>query len=90
MQRSAPIVLFVIYGCPYCKAAKKLCQHLGIPNKAINIGNNAKLMTDLARKTGSPTVPKVFIQGRFIGGFDQLNQIAQNGQLESLLQQPMV
>ena len=90
MQRSAPIVLFVIYGCPYCKAAKKLCQKLGIPNKAINIGNNSKLMTDLAQKTGSPTVPKIFIQGRFVGGYDQLNQLAQNGELGSMLQQPMV
>jgi len=90
MQRSAPIVLFVIYGCPYCKAAKKLCQQLGVPNKAINIGNNANLMTDLAQKTGSPTVPKVFVQGRFVGGYDQLNQLAQNGQLGELLQQPMV
>ena len=90
MQRSAPIVLFVIYGCPYCKAAKKLCQQLGIPNKAINIGNNANLMTTLARETGTSTVPKIFVQGRFVGGYDQLNRIAQNGQLGALLQEPMV
>ncbi len=90
MQRSAPIVLFVIYGCPYCKAAKKLCKQLGVPHKAINIGNNANLMTQLAQETGSPTVPKVFIQGRFVGGHDQLNHLAQNGELGKMLQQPMV
>ena len=90
MQRSAPIVLFVIYGCPYCQAAKKLCKQLGVPNKAINIGNNANLMTKLAQETGTPTVPKVFVQGRFIGGFDQLNQVAQNGQLGEMWKGPMV
>lgn len=90
MQRSAPIVLFVIYGCPYCKAAKKLCAQMGLPHKAINIGNNANLMTKLAQETGSPSVPKVFVQGQFVGGFDQLNQLAQDGQLWPMLERPMV
>lgn len=89
MQRRAPVVIFVIYGCPYCRAAKKLLQQLNVPHKAINIGNNAKLMVELAEKTGVATVPKVFVQGRFVGGFDDLEGLAQNGELGTLLQQPM-
>jgi glutaredoxin-related protein len=61
-----------------------------LPHKAINIGNNANLMTRLAQETGSPTVPKIFVQGRFIGGFDQLSQAAQEGQIWHMLEQPMV
>lgn len=90
MQRRAPVVIFVIYGCPYCRAAKKLLQQLNVPHKAINIGNNANLMTDLAEKTGMTTVPKVFVQGRFVGGFQELDEIARSGELGDLLQQPMV
>lgn len=89
MQRRAPVVIFVIYGCPYCKAAKKLLQQLQVPHKAINIGNNAKLMMELYEKTGMKSVPKVFVQGRFVGGFDDLDELAQTGELGQLLQQPM-
>lgn len=67
-----------------------MCAQMQLPHKAINIGNNARLMTQLAQETGSPTVPKVFVQGRFIGGYDQLNQLAQDGQIWPLLNQPMV
>lgn len=89
MQRRAPVVIFVIYGCPYCRAAKKLLQQTNVPHKAINIGNNAKLMVELAEKTGMASVPKVFVQGRFVGGFQELEGIAQSGELGNLLQQPM-
>jgi len=89
MQRSAPIVLFVIYGCPYCKAAKQLCAKMSLPHKAYNLGQNPQLMTKLAQDTGSPTVPKIFVQGRFIGGYDQLATLAENGQLIPMLHQPM-
>lgn len=90
MQRSAPVVLFVIYGCPYCKQAKQLCAQMGLPHKAYNLGQRPQLATQLARDTGSATVPKVFVQGQFVGGYDQLADLAQNGQLIPMLQQPMV
>lgn len=89
MQRQAPVVIFVIYGCPYCREAKKLLKSLQVPHKAINIGNNARLMVDLAEKTGQATVPKVFVQGKFVGGYTELESLASSGELGSLLQQPM-
>jgi len=89
MHRQAPVVLFVIYGCPYCKAAKQLMRQLQVPHKAINIGNNARLMMDLAEKTGQATVPKIFVQGRFVGGFSELEALASNGELSEMLRQPM-
>ena len=60
-----------------------------MPFKAFNIGNNAKMMTDLANSTGMATVPKVFIQGRFVGGYSDLMQIAESGKLGQMLSQPM-
>ena len=60
-----------------------------IPHKAINIGNNAKMMVNLANSTGWKTVPKIFVQGQFIGGYNELMQMADSGELNSRLQQPM-
>jgi len=88
-HRDAPIVIFTIYGCPYCRNAVRFLRKNNLPYKAYNIGNNAKMMKDLAEWTQWPTVPKVFVQGRFLGGHNELLGAAQNGQLAQLLSQPM-
>ena len=88
-HREAPIVLFTIYGCPYCQSSVKFLKQQYLPFKAINIGNNAKMMTDLAQSTGSPTVPKIFVQGNFIGGYTDMMGMAESGELGHRLQQPM-
>lgn len=60
-----------------------------MPFKAKNIGNNARMMENLAKSTGWATVPKIFVQGRFIGGYNELMQLARSGELEAMLRQPM-
>jgi len=60
-----------------------------LPFKAINIGNNAGMMERLALSTGWKTVPKIFVQGQFIGGFSELMKMAESGELEHRLRQPM-
>jgi len=81
MSNEAPVVAYVIHGCPYCKAAVKLLRSLGVPHRIQNIGSNAELMIKLANQTGSPTVPKIFVNDKFIGGYTELEQLAQSGRL---------
>jgi len=88
-HREAPIVLFTVYGCPYCQNSVRFLRKNNLPHKAFNIGNNAKMMMDLAESTGWKTVPKIFVQGRFIGGYNEMMQMAQSGELAHLLAQPM-
>ena len=88
-HREAPIVLFTIYGCPFCQNSVRFLKQNNLPFKAINIGNNSKMMMDLAQSTGWPTVPKIFVQGRFIGGYNELMAMANSGELAQRLQQPM-
>jgi glutaredoxin 3 len=85
MRPSKPIEIYVIYGCPYCKAAVRILRHMRVPFEAINLGNKPDLATQLASSTGSSSVPKVFIHGNFIGGYTELAQMASSGQLESML-----
>ena len=66
-------------------------MQMGLPHKAYNLGQKPQLATELARDTGSSSVPKVFVQGKFIGGYDELATLAENGQLIPMLhQQSMV
>lgn len=89
-HREAPIVLFTIYGCPFCQNSVRFLKQNNLPFKAINIGNDSQTMMKLAQSTGWPTVPKIFVQGQFIGGYNELMDMAQSGELAHRLQQPMV
>jgi glutaredoxin 3 len=66
-----------IYGthyCPYCDAAKQLLTQKNLPFKYTDLTENPKLREDLAEKYNYRTVPMVFIDGEFIGGFSELQQ----------------
>lgn len=75
------IVVYTMLGCQYCKKALSLLKQLGLPYKAKNLGSNAQLAIQLYRETGSPKVPKIFVNGQFIGGSDQLQRMADSGEL---------
>jgi len=80
------IAIYTMGGCPYCKKALELLRRLGLPYKAKNLGSNAQLAIHLYRETGSPKVPKIFINGQFIGGSDQLQAMADSGELFKAVQ----
>lgn len=84
-MHEAPILIYTIHGCPYCKSAVQLLRQLRLPFRAVNIGSNADLMLKLANDTGSPTVPKIFVNGAFLGGFTELEAAVSDGSLEKAL-----
>ena len=47
------------------------------------------MMMKLAESTGWKSVPKIFVQGQFIGGYSELMQMADSGELNQRLGQPM-
>jgi len=73
-----PIVIYMIHGCPYCRKAMKMMRDKNIGFKPINVGNNGALATALTEETGWRTVPKVFINGNFVGGSAELEQLLNN------------
>lgn len=86
IHKQYPVALYIMHGCPYCKRAIQLLRRLGISFKAQNIGNNAELAYKLYHETGSPTVPKIYIYGKFIGGSDRLQELVESGKLFQLVE----
>jgi len=86
-HKQHPVCVYTLSGCPYCKRAIAMLRQAGIPHKALNLGRNPQLAQQLAQETGSPTVPKVFVFGEFVGGADQLEQLLASGELAQRLHQ---
>ncbi|MBW7849310.1 MAG: glutaredoxin 3 [Rhodospirillales bacterium] len=72
--------------CPYCTRAKKLLREKGVEFTEIDVaaqpGRRAEMME---RAGGRHTVPQIFIDGRHVGGCDDLYALEREGRLDQLL-----
>ncbi len=71
--------------CPYCTRAKQLLKSKNIAFQEIDLTNDSELREKISKQTGHQTVPMIFIGEKFIGGFDNLNALSQNGELDALI-----
>lgn len=79
------VTLYVWSYCPYCKRAVSLLQQKGIPYQEFSIDGDAPAFESLAVRTGQRSVPFIFIDDSFIGGFDQLKAMDREMKLEFLI-----
>ncbi|HMG46085.1 MAG TPA: glutaredoxin 3 [Allosphingosinicella sp.] len=72
--------------CSYCARAKRLLDEKGAAYDEFDITfGGAKRAEMLARADGRTTVPQIFIDGRHVGGSDDLHALDREGQLDPLL-----
>lgn len=75
--------------CPYCWRAKRLLQARGVAFDEIDLWQHPERRQEMAgRAGGRTTVPQILIDGRAIGGSDELVALEQGGELDALLQAP--
>ncbi|GIL78301.1 hypothetical protein Vretifemale_7742, partial [Volvox reticuliferus] len=76
--------------CPYCVKAKNALNKFITPNQYTVVELDQRADTDvmqdaLLQITGGRSVPRVFINGKFLGGGDDTAAAAANGTLQKLL-----
>jgi glutaredoxin len=74
-QFSKPdVVIYTIPGCMGCGMAKSMFEARKIPYKEIDLTGKPVLYQEMIRKTGgNRTVPQIFINGKYIGGYSDLS-----------------
>jgi glutaredoxin 3 len=75
------VLIYSKEGCSYCAMAKSLLDQKNIKYEIIELGNNQDLFTKLVNQTGQKTVPYVFIDDKFIGGYQDLKGLDDSGNL---------
>ncbi len=80
------VEIYTKFLCPYCSRAKKLLGEKGAEYEEYDITMGGEKRAEmLQRANGRHTVPQIFIDGRHIGGSDDLAALEREGQLDSLL-----
>lgn len=70
--------------CPYCVRAKKLLGKKGIDFVSHDVNRTGRGEM-IERAGGRTTVPQIFIDGRHVGGCDDLYELEEAGKLDELL-----
>jgi glutaredoxin 3 len=60
------------YNCPYCEQAKALLKQRNIPFEERKIGDGYTKEELLEAVPTARTVPQIFLDEEYVGGFDQL------------------
>lgn len=75
--------------CGYCHRAKALLERRGVAFTEYDVVFDPARRDEMqARAAGARTVPQIFINGRPIGGSDQLAALDKAGELSALLAAP--
>ncbi len=73
--------------CPYCARAMHIFSTKGVEVEEINAPHGSSERADATRRSGGiTTVPQIFIDGRHVGGCDDLVALDRAGKLDPLLQ----
>ncbi|XP_002154935.1 glutaredoxin-2, mitochondrial isoform X1 [Hydra vulgaris] len=82
------IVVFSKTYCPYCTMAKKALDDVNATYTVLELENRddcQDIQDVLMDMTGARTVPRVFINRKFIGGGTDLKMLQENGELKELV-----
>ena len=72
--------------CGYCARAKRLLDAKGVVYEEYDLSmGGPKRAEMIQRANGRTTVPQIFIDGRHIGGSDDLHALEADGRLDPLL-----
>ena len=81
----AQVVIYTTNYCPYCTGAKAFLRFKNVKFEEIDVTDDSAKRAEMERLSQRWTVPQIFIDGRPIGGYDDMRQLDLNGQLDPLL-----
>lgn len=75
--------------CPYCIMAERLLHSKGVADIAkVRVDLEPAARVEMMQKTGRRTVPQIYIGDKYVGGYDDLAELAKSGDLDALLKAP--
>lgn len=82
----ATIEIYTKPTCGFCHMAKRLLDSKGVGYAEVNISAQPDRRGEMIqRANGRSTVPQIFVNGKHIGGCDDLMALERRGQLDKLL-----
>jgi len=80
------VLMYSTAVCPYCDRAERLLTRKGVQKiEKVRVDLHPELRIEMMEKTGRRTVPQIYINGVYVGGYDDLASLDRAGGLDALL-----
>ena len=71
--------------CGFSSRAVEILKKCGAEFKDVNVLSDPAIRQGVKDYSSWPTIPQVYISGKFVGGSDILNEMFESGELQKLL-----
>ena len=75
--------------CGNSHRALEALRRAGAPVTTVDVLPDPRIREELSALSGWPTIPQVFVRGELVGGADIVEELAQSGELEQMLEQKL-
>jgi len=82
---TANVIIYTTAYCPYCVRAKMLLDKKGVSYEEIAVDRQPDKRIEMEMKSGGTSVPQIFINGKHIGGCDDMYELEMDKELDALL-----
>ncbi|TMA12409.1 MAG: glutaredoxin 3 [Deltaproteobacteria bacterium] len=79
------VIVYTKDYCSFCKRAKALLHSKNVEFEEIDVTHDERLEREVRRLSGRRTVPQIFLDGQWLGGFEELRELDAEGELDRLL-----
>lgn len=81
------VVMYCTAVCPYCVAGERLLKNRGVEHiEKIRVDLEPARMHEMMARTQRRTVPQIYIGETHVGGYDDLSELDNAGELMPLLE----
>ncbi len=87
MSDKVKITMYASEYCSYCMAARMLLKKKGVDYDEFLVTDDSALRDEMERRSNKTSVPQIFIGDQAIGGFDELYELEESGELDRMLNQ---
>ena len=85
MSTNSKVTIYGNKTCAYCAAARMLLTRKGVHFDDVLVNEDPDKLAEMETRSGSRSVPQVFIGDTHVGGFDELAALDRDGKLDTLL-----
>jgi len=75
--------------CGFSAATVEILEELGVPFETADVLSDPDLREAIKVYSNWPTIPQIYIDGKFVGGCDILRELYETGELKSLVEEAL-
>jgi len=76
------VVIYSTRFCAYCVRAKTFFTERSVPFEEVDLTDSPAELESLKRRTGHASVPQIFVDNVFVGGYSDLISKHESGELK--------